>query len=382
MSWAAILFFVLAISVAAGAYLFATVLFKGNASFHNSPLFEVYRAETFEVRLKHLDRAIYAGLLDLGASVNDIKFQSVSRKRTKNIEWDFAVLEIRPFKYPSKAAIAATFNQYLSTAASGVTFQITSKSHYPVIIRISLDGHPTHRLLFSKKLKKTPLLPLHKKPPKIALIIDDLGYDRRLALDFLSLDAPITVSIFPFSPCKEKIASLAHKKGLDVMLHLPMEPLEYPEIDPGKGALLTSMDIDTLRAQLEENLKGIPYVVGVNNHMGSKFTEDPAQMKYVFTLLKTKGLFFVDSRTTTSTCAKDIAKLLNVRFAERHVFLDHLEEESFIRGQIKRLIGVARSRGSAIGIAHPHKLTYQILKAELSNLKKEVEIVPVSRLVN
>ncbi len=367
--------------MATGAYFLAKPLFEGNKFPQKSPPFEIYPSDDFEVRLKHLDRAIYAGLLELGVSVDDVEFQSVCERRSKDLHWNFAVLEIRPRKIPSKADIQTIFDSHLSKNMPGAISHIASDCRYPVIVHVSLDQHPTHHLLFFKGLKKLPP-PVPKKLPKVALILDDVGYDKQIALDFLSLDASITVSIFPFSPCRKKIASIAHEKGRDVMLHLPMEPMEYPNVNPGEGVLLTSMDMDMLLAQLKENLDEVPYIVGVNNHMGSKFTKDPERMQYVFKLLKERDLFFVDSRTTTRSCARKVARRIKLRFAERQVFLDHLEEASFIRAQIKQLVSIARSRGSAIGIIHPHRLTYSILKAELSDLKKDVEIVPVSQLVN
>ncbi|MBW2647468.1 MAG: divergent polysaccharide deacetylase family protein [Deltaproteobacteria bacterium] len=381
-SFRTILFFALGVCVAAGAYFFAKPLFEGDRFPQKSPLFEIYPSKNFEARLQYLDRAIYAGLLELGVSVDDVAFQSVYQKYSKDLHWNFAVLEIRPPKFPSKADIKTILDRYLSKQISGATYQIASDGRYPIVLHVSLDQHPTHRLLFLKELKRVLPPPVLKALPKVAIILDDVGYDKRLALDFLSLDASITVSIFPFSPYKKKISSVAHKKGRDVMLHLPMEPLEYPKVNPGEGVLLTSMDMDALLAQLEVNLDEIPYIVGVNNHMGSKFTADPERMEYVFKLLRDRGLFFVDSRTTTRTCARRVARSIKLKFAERQVFLDHLQEESFIRRQIKQLASIARSRGSAIGIIHPHRLTYRILKAELANLKKDVEIVPVSQLVH
>ena len=365
----------------AGIYFFPKVFLRGNKSLSKSPLFEIYPSENFEVRLKHLDRAIYAGLLALGVSVDDVEFPSVYTKYSKDLHWSFAVLEIRPPKSPSQAEIQRTLDRHIASKVFGATFQIASEGRYPVV-HVRLDQHPTHRLIFLKELSKVPPPSVFKPPPKVAIILDDVGYDQKIALDFLSLDAPITVSIFPFSPYRKTIASVAWTKGRDVMLHLPMEPQEYPEVNPGEGVLLTSMDRDALLAQLEEDLDAVPYIIGVNNHMGSKFTKDPERMTYVFERLKARGLFFVDSRTTTMTCSRKVARHMQLKFAERQVFLDHLEETSFIRAQIKQLISIARSRGSAIGIIHPHRLTYRIIEEALPRLKKEVEIVPVSYLVN
>ena len=165
------------------------------------------------------------------------------------------------------------------------------------------------------------------------------------------------------------------------MLHLPMEPTEYPEINPGPGTLLASMDPDELLRVLEENLKTVPHARGVNNHMGSRLTTQSEQMYQVFSLLKRRGLFFVDSRTTDESVCRPSARLLQIPFAQRDVFLDHVHDPVFIRKQIRELVRIARLRGEAVGIAHPNVITYTVLKEELPTLRQQVDLVPVSRLV-
>jgi len=131
----------------------------------------------------------------------------------------------------------------------------------------------------------------------VAIIIDDIGYDRGMAKKFLSLDAVFTFSILPYSPFQENILKAVHSKGWETMLHLPMEPNEYPKVNPGPGALLTSMTPDQLIRQLALNIAAVPGVKGVNNHMGSRMTTVSTQMNQVFSILKKRGLFFIDSRT-------------------------------------------------------------------------------------
>jgi hypothetical protein len=208
-----------------------------------------------------------------------------------------------------------------------------------------------------------------------------VGYDRALAEKFMSLDAALTLSILPHSPHQQAIARIAHAQGSEIMLHLPMEPLEYPEINPGPGALLSSMSPDELLKVLEENLQTVPYVKGVNNHMGSKLTTHSEQIYQVFSVLKRRGLFFVDSRTTEASVCLPSARLLQLPFAQRDVFLDHVQDPAFIRKQFRELVRVARNRGEAIGIGHPHSTTYTIFKEALPELRQQVELVPASRLV-
>jgi hypothetical protein len=226
-----------------------------------------------------------------------------------------------------------------------------------------------------------PERPPLTKPPRVAIIIDDVGYDRSLAEKFIDLNAALTLAILPNSPHQQTIARMAQAQGLEIMLHLPMEPLEYPDVNPGPGALLTSMSPDELIAALEENLQAVPYVKGVNNHMGSKLTAQSEQVYQVFSVLKRRGLYFIDSRTTEASVCQPSARLLQIPFAQRDVFLDHVQDAAFIRRQIQELVRLAKRKGEALGIAHPHPTTYAVLKEMLPELRRQVELVPASRLV-
>ena len=221
-----------------------------------------------------------------------------------------------------------------------------------------------------------------KQLPLVAIIIDDLGYDKKIAENLSELHASITFSILPHSPFQDSIARLSKDKGLETMLHLPMEPIEYPNVDPGRGTLLTSMTPDQLIHQLKENLNALPHVKGVNNHMGSKMTAESSQMYQIFSILKKRGLYFVDSRTSAQTLCKPSARLLQIPFAQRDVFLDHLQEPRFIRKQVKELIRIARRNGYAVGIGHPHPATYQVLREMMPELLKAVQLVPASKIVH
>jgi hypothetical protein len=166
------------------------------------------------------------------------------------------------------------------------------------------------------------------------------------------------------------------------MLHLPLEPLEYPSVDPGPGTLLTSMSPDELIIQLNKNLDAIPFIKGVNNHMGSKMTTSSTQIYQIFSILKKRNLFFIDSLTTSESLCKPSARLLQLPFAQRDVFIDHFQESDFIRKQINLLIRIADKHGEAIGIAHPHIITYNILRELLPELQKKVQLVPASQIVH
>jgi uncharacterized protein len=218
--------------------------------------------------------------------------------------------------------------------------------------------------------------------PKVAIIIDDMGADQIMTRKFLKLDAVVTYSILPFSPLQSEVQVVASQKRLDTMLHLPMEPIEYPSINPGQGALLTRMAPDALIDQLKKDLRAVPGIVGVNNHMGSKLTESSDQMNQIFTVLKTEGLFFIDSRTTPATLCRPAARLFRIPFGERDVFLDHVQKPEVIREQVLKLIQVAGQKGQAIGIAHPHAVTYDVLQQMLPEITRKVRLVPASEVVH
>jgi hypothetical protein len=161
-----------------------------------------------------------------------------------------------------------------------------------------------------------------------------------------------------------------------------MEPIEYPDVNPGPGTLLTSMTPDELTHQLEKTLDEVPFIRGVNNHMGSKMTAESSQMYQIFSILKKRNLYFIDSRTTIKTLCKPSARLFQIPFAQRDVFLDHKVEVEFIRKQIKELIRIAQRKGTAVGIGHPHSLTYKVLQEMLPELQKKVRLVPASEIVH
>ncbi len=217
--------------------------------------------------------------------------------------------------------------------------------------------------------------------PKVAIIIDDLGYDRRIARRFLEMDTAFTFSVLPHTPHTTTISREVQKRGRELILHLPMEPVEYPRIDPGPGALLMSMNPDELIDQLRSNLAAVPGIKGVNSHMGSLLTTAPDQMNQIFSILKQQNLYFVDSRSTPRTRGRSSARLLQVPFAERDVFIDHVQDRAFIRSQFRKLIRIARKKGVAVGIAHPYKITYRVLLEMLPELQKEVRVVPASQIV-
>lgn len=232
------------------------------------------------------------------------------------------------------------------------------------------------------KPEKVPALAPDSGLPRVAIILDDIGYDREIVSKFLSLDLPLTLSMLPKSPYKNSILAEAQKHDIEFMLHQPMEPFEYPRANPGPGALLSSMSPDELLQQFINNLDEMPFVSGVNNHMGSKMTADAAQMRQLFTVMKQRNLYFIDSRTTEKTICRRSANLLQLPFGERDIFIDHFQENDFIEKQLHKLVRIAEKYGVAIGIAHPYRRTYKILRDMMADMQKKVQFVPASEVAH
>jgi polysaccharide deacetylase 2 family uncharacterized protein YibQ len=224
--------------------------------------------------------------------------------------------------------------------------------------------------------------PLAPSLASVAIVIDDFGGDMETARKFLALPFPITLAILPHLAHSREVANLAHSQGYQVMLHLPMQPLGYPKTDPGKGALLLSMSPDQIAGAIAAAVESCPHLVGINNHMGSKFTEDADHMKWVLQELGRRGLFFLDSHTSARSVAYSVARELRLPSLRRDVFLDHTDTEEAVQTQLEQLVRKARIQGSAIAIGHPHESTYKVLSRAEGLFRKEgITVVPAGQLI-
>lgn len=326
-----------------------------------------------------IDKSISDGFYIIGVPEKNIVFPSVLPRQKGNYRWNFSSIEVRIPKQLSVFKVGEEIRERISQLPIPTQITIDKKSENEIIYAVYCKGLHTHRLTITLEDKKSS----HRfSYPKIGIIIDDLGYDISLANALLELDLALTFSVLPFTPNTRLIARKAWNDGRETMLHLPMEPMNYPAINPGDGVLLISMDREMILDTLTRDLSQIPFVAGVNNHMGSRFTKSEEKMVIVLAELKKKGLYYIDSRTSSDTVAFDVAKKMALRTASRDIFLDNHLSENALKIQMERLLSVARHKGSAIGIGHPHKKTFDLLKNFQTTLTNEVEVVPASNLVN
>lgn len=214
----------------------------------------------------------------------------------------------------------------------------------------------------------------------IAIVIDDMGVDRKRSLRAAALPGPLTLSWLPYASDVEHQAEAARAAGHEILLHAPMQPQGHE--NPGPNALLTDLSADEIRRRLVSDLALLPQAVGLNNHMGSLFTRDARAMTPVIDELKHRGLLFLDSRTTGSTVGIDLARTAAVPYAVRDVFLDNDMTVAAVRAQLAEVEAIARRRGYAVAIGHPHDATLDALDPWLHSLAERGFVqVPISTIV-
>lgn len=232
-----------------------------------------------------------------------------------------------------------------------------------------LDGRRTQSIHLITPVSKEAAESTPPARPQLAIVVDDLGYDRAQADSLFHLNYPLTVSVLPHEAGSGEIAEEAHRRGYQVMLHLPMasnagDKDEAIELHPGMSAA-------SVEKTFSDMLDTVPYAAGVNNHEGSLGTADQKLMDELMPLLHERHLFFIDSRTTAATVAETAAHAVGVATTRRNVFLDDDQSAPAIRKQFALAIHEAREKGSALAIGHPHPETLEVLGEMLPEARHE-----------
>jgi len=221
--------------------------------------------------------------------------------------------------------------------------------------------------------------------PSLALIIDDLGYAQPELVTRLCVQPiPFAVAVLPFLEFTHQSAEIAHAKGKEVMLHLPMEPIGYPgpSKNPGQGAVFFHQSESEMRETVRRALGDVPHRKGVNNHMGSRITPDRLRMGWVLQEIQLAHCFFVDSRTEKDTVALAVAKTLKVPAISRKVFLDDDKGFPEMEKQWNRAIALAQKEGQVVIIGHIYPETVEALEKLVPRSRDQVRFVRVSELVH
>lgn len=213
---------------------------------------------------------------------------------------------------------------------------------------------------------------------RIALLIDDIGFSRGVANRFLAIPADLTYAVLPHLPFSDLLAHEIQARGHEILLHQPMEPFDA-RLSPGPGAVYVGDSMQRIQDMVGQNIQSVPHIIGVNNHMGSRFTSSNREMLTALQVIKQEGLFFVDSLTSHQSCAYRTARRIHMDTGRRDTFLDNSRRPTDIIHRLYQLVDHALFAGSAIGIGHPYPETAVAIHQFCTEIQDtRVEIVPIS----
>lgn len=218
-----------------------------------------------------------------------------------------------------------------------------------------------------------------RKPPCLAIIIDDIGTSLEQVKPWLELGIPLSFAVLPNAPNSREVATYLSRIGRDVLVHIPMEPDDPSQMEDN-NFLTTTQNENEIRTMLNYFLASVPGAIGANNHMGSRFTRDSIRMGIVMKELERHKMFFVDSKTTAQSVALVEARAARVAAIQRDIFLDSDPCEAAVADSLSKLITTAKQKGYALGIGHPKETTLKVIALFAKNPDPDVEVVSVSSL--
>lgn len=220
---------------------------------------------------------------------------------------------------------------------------------------------------------------------KVAFVIDDLGNNMKGTREILSIEVPLTVAVMPFLPSTKKDAELAYKNGHEVFVHMPMQPLKGKASWLGPGAITTDLSDEEIKSRINRAIDDVPHAIGMNNHMGSKVTQDKRIMRVIMGVLKQRGLIYLDSKTTYKSVAAKVAEEMGVPYAVNQLFLNDAHTVAHITGQMEKVCQRLGQQQSCIVIGHvgpAGKKTASILRQYIPRIQKEAAFVTISKLIH
>ncbi|PMC35255.1 hypothetical protein CJ195_19450 [Bacillus sp. UMB0899] len=223
----------------------------------------------------------------------------------------------------------------------------------------------------------------HTSPKQVAIVIDDFGNDMKGTEEILSLPIPLTVAVMPFMSTTKKDAEIAHQKGHEVILHLPMEPLHGKKSWLGPGAITSDLSNEEVRERVTKAIEDVPHAVGMNNHMGSKITADPRIMRIILEVCQEKGLYYLDSKTTGKSVVEKLATELGVPYLENEMFFDEQYTINHIVRQANILLNRIENDTEIIAIGHvgiAGEKTASVLKQYVPKVLEKAKPVTLSEL--
>ncbi|MGI9535153.1 MAG: divergent polysaccharide deacetylase family protein [Thermodesulfobacteriota bacterium] len=378
-----------------GFVIYGLYSLKNEVSFKNN----LSNNKILIAKIEKADKSLYEVFFKLGISKKDIIKESNYKENKNGLTWNRKKQNIKLNKPYTQDEITEAFNRL--RPLEDTTFNIESRgSSY--VSKINISGYNTHEFNFIyKKPAKPPVkteIKTEKKDkaidpslypenrPKISIIVDDVGINKNAVDQLIDISNNFTFAILPNRLFTSYAAEKANKNNIDILLHQPMEPKTssgYTADDAGDGVLLVGQTKEEIVRTLNRNLSSIPNIVGLNNHMGSKFTENEELMLLILNNVKQRKLFYVDSLTSPNSKGYTIAKEIGVKTYKRDIFLDDKKKgKTYVKKQLQKLVSKAQKNGYAVGICHTYPQTIEALREEIPNISNEVIISPINKLYN
>jgi len=337
------------------------------------PAYEA-QSEDFETKVRNVDLAILQALYGEGETQNSMRHKAVEARVHDGQEFFYQNLTLVLGR--DVFSFLARLKQNLEQLAPEAVLSTVNGN--PRDLEISIFGEATHHLFLPLPLTAEPEeepAPSATAGARMVVVIDDLGESLAVAKRLAALPFKITFSVLPYNSKAREVADLARKERLELLLHLPCEPEGYPKIaNSGPGTLRVNMSSQALEQTLAANLARLPEVDGVNNHMGSRLTQDRKAMTIVLAHLKGRGKFFLDSVTTPKSCVRSVTASLKMHYYRRHIFLDNAANENAILLQLRKAESLAKRTGIAVVIGHPYPATLSALESWAKSRDMSVQL--------
>ncbi len=347
-------------------------------------VYEIFDTELLEQQVKEVDLALVQTIMELNLDPRSVRHLDIQMKTRNGQKYHTQSLAIGLDR--DARSFEQTLRRNLELWVQSAELRQINKKSGKQEWRISLLNLPTHTLFLEEHGRKPSPPPPPAQPgigPRLVVVIDDLGENVHQAQELAALSFPVTFAVLPNISKSREVARIGAAAGRDVLLHQPMEPLDYPHrADPGPGALFVGMEDEQILRILRDNLAQVPQAIGINNHMGSRFTADESGMSTVLQELKRRDLFFLDSLTTGSSVADKQARKVGLEHLRRHIFLDNIPNVQAILFQLRKAEQLAHNQGQVIAIGHPYPETLEALKLWERERDQRINIVSLGSLLS
>ena len=343
----------------------------------------LFRSRDYTQETLNLDTSILSIIRKSGIDEKDLLYEK--KEQNKSGRHLFLKIE-RHYKAGADFdadSFLTTIKEFLKRSKFNLAKSVFEKKerHESFLISLAFKNRILYEMKFLKKEYPRPAR-LKSTGPKIAIVLDDFGYNVNNIDALFEINSPLTISVLPNLPYSKRIAKQAGKHNFEVMLHLPLEPYG-DNVNLEQGTIMVDMPPQEVNNLLVKAIESVPGLKGVSNHMGSKAIEDRNLMQELFKELNKRDLYFLDNLVTDTSICKEVANEVGLRTTVRSVFLDNESDESYIEKQIFHTAHLAEKTGWAVGIGHDRSYTIKILAKAIPQLEKAgFEFVYVSELVN